>query len=138
MAGDGLAAGFFTAGFLAAAAGGHGSAGVSQELLTFWQLPRACSAAHCAGVSLCNPTHSPVGLRPQPHLAGADTAAGSIVGATTGVSSLYGAASGCTAGAKALGLGDLNQSKTAFNIKFSYELFTIATQNWFKKLVNDH
>jgi hypothetical protein len=49
-----------------------------------------------------------------------------------GASTLYGAASGCTAGAKALGLGDLNQSKTAFNIKFSYEVFTIATKNWFK------
>jgi hypothetical protein len=66
------------------------------------------------------------------------TVAGVIVGATTGASTLYGAASGCTAGANALGLGDLNQSKTAFNIKFSYELFTIATQNWFKKLVNIH
>jgi hypothetical protein len=66
------------------------------------------------------------------------TVAGVIVGATTGVSTLYGAASGCTAGANARGLGDLNQSKTAFNIKFSYELFTIKTQNWFKKLVSGH
>jgi hypothetical protein len=63
----------------------------------------------------------------------ATTGADSKTGATcTGASTLYGAASGCTAGAKALGLGDLNQSKTAFNIKFSYEVFTIATKNWFK------
>jgi hypothetical protein len=60
------------------------------------------------------------------------TGAASATGATTGASTLYGAASGCTVGANALGLGDLNQSKTAFNIKFSYEVFTIATKNWFK------
>jgi hypothetical protein len=101
-----LAGGFFTTGFLAAVIAAAGCLAICGFF----------TAGFFAGVAIA-------------------TGAASATGATTGASSLYGAASGCTAGAKASGLGDLNQLKTAFNIKFSCQVFTIKTQNWFKKLV---
>ena len=61
-AGAGFAGAFLAGAFLAGTAG---FAGLSE-----------CDA-HSSAVSLCKPTHKPVGLRPQPHLAGSgDTTAG--------------------------------------------------------------
>ena len=65
--------------------------------------------------------------------AGLPTSTGVKVGAAcAGASTLYGTASGCTAGAKALGSGFLNQSKIALSIDISYQLFNTDTSTGFK------
>jgi hypothetical protein len=99
-------AGFFTAGFFA------GSAAIFPTMSGLL----GCSA-QASGLSLCNPTHNPVELRPQPHLGGS-FAGGEI---TAGASTLYGAPPGATtSGAVFL---PVKNSIIFLNINVSYALF---------------
>jgi hypothetical protein len=104
-----VATGFFTAGFFAGRAGSATIFPTVAELL-------GCSA-QASGLSLCNPTHNPVELRPQPHLGGSSAGGETTAGAST----LYGAPPGATtSGAVFL---PVKNSIIFLNINVSYALF---------------
>jgi hypothetical protein len=107
------ATGFFTAGFFAGLAGSATIFPTMSGLLGWLD--------HASGDSLCNPTHSPVELRPQPHLGGSLAGTYGIGVVAAGASTLYGAPPGATtSGAVFL---PVKNSIIFLNINVSYAVF---------------